>query len=73
MFEFLLGYCLGRSENSEPEHPRYFREPKPRELTKEEKRKNTIFLIIFGDIIISALFIYQDVLCRMSQIAHVLH
>lgn len=72
MFEFLLGYCLGRSENSEPEHPRYFREPKPRELTKEEKRKNTIFLIIFGGIVISALFIYQDVLCRMSQIAHVL-
>ena len=36
MLEFLLGYCLGRSENSEPEHPRYFREPKPRELTKEE-------------------------------------
>ena len=72
MLEFLLGYCLGRSENSEPEHPRYFREPKPRELTKEEKRKNTIFLIIFGGIVISALFIYQDVLCRMSQIAHVL-
>lgn len=48
MLEFLLGYCLGRSENSEPEHPRYFREPKPRELTKEEKRKTTIFLIIFG-------------------------
>lgn len=72
MFEFLLGYCLGRSENSEPEHPRYFREPKPRELTKEEKRKNTIFLIIFGGIVIIALFIYQDVLCRMSQIAHVL-
>lgn len=71
MLEFLLGYCLGRSENSEPEHPRYFREPKPRELTKEEKRKNTIFLIIFGGIVISALFIYQDVLCRMSQIAHV--
>lgn len=72
MSEFLLGYCLGRSENSEPEHPRYFREPKPRELTKEEKRKNTIFLIIFRGIVISALFIYQDVLCRMSQIAHVL-
>lgn len=72
MFEFLLGCCLGRSENSEPEHPRYFREPKPRELTKEEKRKNTIFLIIFGGIVISALFIYQDVLCGMSQIAHVL-
>lgn len=72
MFEFLLGYCLGRSENSELEHPRYFREPKPRELTKEEKRKNTIFIIIFGGIVISALFIYQDALCRMSQITHVL-
>lgn len=72
MFEFLLGYGLGSSERTETEHPRYFREPKPRELTKEEKRKNTIFLIIFGGIVISALFIYQDVLCRMSQIAHVL-
>lgn len=73
MLEFLLGYCLGRSENSEPEHPRYFREPKPRELTKEEKQKQIIHIIILCGIVMSALFIYQDVLCRMSQIAHVLH
>ena len=72
MLEFILGYCLGRSENSEPEHPRYFREPKPRELTKEEKRKKIIHIIILCGIVISALFIYQDFLCRMSQIAHVL-
>ena len=72
MFEFLLGYCLGSSERTETERPRYFREPKPRELTKEEKRKKTIFIIIFWGIIMSALFIYQDVLCRMSQIVHVL-
>lgn len=72
MFEFPLGYCLGRSENSEPERPRYFREPKPRELTKEEKRKKTIFIIILWGIVMGALFIYQDILCRISQIAHVL-
>ena len=72
MFEFLLGYYLGSSNNSEPEHPRYFKEPKPRELTKEAKRKNTIFIVILWGIVMSALFIYQDVLCRMSQIVHVL-
>ena len=68
----LLWWLMSDDRYDKPEHPRYFREPKPRELTKEEKRKNTIFLIIFGGIVISALFIYQDVLCRMSQIAHVL-
>lgn len=68
----LLCWLMSDDRYDEPEHPRYFREPKPRELTKEEKRKKTIFLIIFGGIVISALFIYQDVLCRMSQIAHVL-
>ena len=66
MFWFLLGWWFGSAKHDEPERPRYFKEPKPRELTKEEKRKNTIFLIIFGGIVISALFIYQDVLCRMS-------
>ena len=69
----LLWWLMSDNRYDEPEHPKYFREPKPRELTKEEKRKNTIFLIIFGGIVISALFIYQDVLCRMSQIAHALH
>ena len=68
----LLWWLMSDDRYDEPEHPRYFREPKPRELTKEEKRKNIIFLIIFGGIVISALFIYQDVPCRMSQIAHVL-
>lgn len=72
MFEFLLGYCLGSRELTETEHPRYFREPKTRELTKEEKRKKTIFIIMLWGIAMSALFIYQDVLCRMSQIVHVL-
>lgn len=62
----LLWWLMSDDRYDEPEHPRYFREPKPRELTKEEKRKNTIFLIIFVGIVISALFIYQDVLCRMS-------
>ena len=73
MFWFLLGWWFGSAKYDEPERPRYFREPKPRELTKEEKRKRTISIIIICGIIMSALFIYQDVCCRMSQIAHVLH
>lgn len=68
----LLWWLMSDDGYDEPEHPRYFREPKPRELTKEEKRKRTISIIIICGIIMSALFIYQDVLCRMSQIAHVL-
>lgn len=68
----LLWWLMSDDRYDEPEHPRYFGESKPRELTKEEKRKKTIFIIIFLGIVISALFIYQDVLCRMSQIAHVL-
>lgn len=68
----LLWWLMSDDRYDEPEHPRYFREPKPRELTKEEKRKNTIFIIIFWGIVMSILFIYQDVLCRMSQIVHVL-
>lgn len=38
MLEFLLGYCLGHRNTSEPERPRYFRESPPREETKEEKK-----------------------------------
>lgn len=63
MFEFLLGYCLGCSNNSEPEHLRCFRKPKPRELTKEEKGNKTISIVILCGIVMSALFIYQDVPC----------
>ena len=69
---FLLWWLMSDDRYDEPEHPRYFREPKPRELTKEEKRKRTISIIIICGIIMSALFIYQDVLCRISQIVHVL-
>lgn len=68
----LLWWLMSDDRYDEPEHPRYFREPKPRELTKEEKRKRTISIIIICGIVMSALFIYQDALCRMSQIAHVL-
>ena len=42
MFEFLLGYCLGHRNTSEPERPRYFRESPPREETKEEKRAGVV-------------------------------
>lgn len=68
----LLWWLMSDDKYNEPERPRYFREPKPRELTKEEKRKRTISIIIIWGIVMSALFIYQDVLCRMSQIVHVL-
>lgn len=40
MLWFLLGWWFGSAEHDEPEHPRYFKEPKPRELTKEKKGAN---------------------------------
>lgn len=60
MFEFLLGYFLGRSKNSEPEYPRYFRESPPREETKEEKRARVVFLIVLCMLAISTLIISQN-------------
>ena len=48
MFEFLLGYCLGHHNTSEPERPRYFRESPPREETKEEKRAKVVFLVVLA-------------------------
>lgn len=64
----LLWWLMSDDRYDEPEHPRYFREPKPRKLTKEEKQKKTISIIIFWGIVMSALFIYQDVLCRKCNI-----
>lgn len=68
MFEFLLGYCLGRSENSEPEHPRYFREPKPREEAKEEKRARVVFLVALCMLAIGTLVISQDIGYRLLDV-----
>lgn len=42
MLEFLLGYFLGSSKRTKTERPRYFREPKTREPTKEENRAGAI-------------------------------
>lgn len=55
MLEFLLGYCLGRSKNSESERPRYFRESPPREETKEEKRAGVVFLVVLAATMLGAL------------------
>lgn len=72
MFEFLLGYCLGRSENSEPEHPRYFREPKPREPTKEENRAGAIFFVVLVAIMLSAPIVTQDISYRLLDVLRAL-
>ena len=39
----LLWWLMSDDRYDEPEHPRYFREPKPREPTKEENRAGAIF------------------------------
>jgi len=72
MLEFLLGYCLGRSENSEPEHPRYFREPKPREPTKEENRAGAIFFVVLVAIMLGALIVTQDISYRLLDVLRAL-
>lgn len=72
MLEFLLGYCLGRSENSEPEYPRYFREPKPRELTKEENRAGAIFFVVLVAIMLGALIVTQDISYRLLDVRRAL-
>lgn len=72
MLEFLLGYCLGRSENSEPERPRYFKESPPREETKEEKRASVVFLIVLCMLAIGTLIISQDIGYRLLDVVRVL-
>ena len=72
MFEFLLGYCLGRSENSEPEHPRYFRESPPREETKEENRAGAIFFVVLVAIMLGALIVTQDISYRLLDVLRAL-
>lgn len=72
MFEFLLGYWLGSSKNSEPEHPRYFREPKPREPTKEENRAGAIFFVVLVAIMLGALIVTQDISYRLLDVLRAL-
>ena len=68
MLEFLLGYCLGRSKNSEPERPRYFRESPPREETKEEKGAIVVFLVALCMLAIGTLVISQDIGYRLLDV-----
>ena len=68
MFEFLLGYCLGSSKRTKTEHPRYFREPKTREPTKEENRAGAIFFVILVAIMLGALIATQDISYRLLDV-----
>lgn len=72
MFEFLLGYCLGHRNTSEPERPRYFRESPPREETKEEKRARIVCLIVLATGAIGALIISQGIGYRLLNILRAL-
>ena len=72
MFEFLLGYCLGHRNTSEPERPRYFREPKTREPTKEENRAGAIFFVVLVAIMLGALIVTQDISYRLLDVLRAL-
>ena len=72
MFEFLLGYCLGHRNTSEPERPRYFRESLPREETKEEKKARVVFLIVLCMLAIGTLIISQDIGYRLLDVVRAL-
>ena len=73
MFEFLLGYCLGHRNTSEPEQPRYFRESPPREETKEEKRAGVVFLVVLAATMLGALIVTQDINYRLLDVLRALH
>lgn len=72
MFEFLLGYWLGSSNDSAPEHPRHFRETPPREETKEEKRARVVFLVVLCMLAIGALIISHDIGYRLLDVLRAL-
>ena len=72
MLEFLLGYCLGHRNTSEPKRPRYFRESPPREENKEEKRAGVIFLVVLCMLAIGTLIISQDIGYRLLDVLRAL-
>lgn len=72
MLEFLLGYCLGHRNTSEPERPRYFRESPPREETKEENRAGAIFFVILVAIMLGTLITSQDISYRLLDVLRAL-
>ena len=72
MFEFMLGYWLGSSDDSVSEQPRYFREAPPRELTKEEKVKRYIAVIMAGIFIAIAIIGYNNIISRAAQLIRAL-
>ena len=72
MFEFLLGYCLGHRNTSEPERTRYFRESPQREETKEEKRARVVFLVVLCMLAIVTLIISQGIGYRLLDVVRAL-
>lgn len=77
MFWFLLGWWFGSAKHDEPERPRYFKEPKPQELTKEEQARmlKTVIFLLISILVIYALVLvcYNDTIFRLSQISHAIH
>lgn len=68
----LLWWLMSDDRYDEPEHPRYFREPKPRELTKEEKRAGVVFLVVLAAIMLGALIVTQDINYRLLDVLRAL-
>lgn len=77
MLWFLLGWWMGSTKQTEPKRPRYFKELKPRELTKEEKAQmlKTAIILCIGFLVIAALVLvtYNDTIYKLSQISSAIH
>ena len=74
----LLWWLMSDDRYDEPERPRYFKEPKPRKLTKEEQAQmlTTVIFLLIGILVIYALVLvcYNDIIFRLSQqISHAIH
>lgn len=68
----LLWWLMRDDRYDEPEYPRYFRESKPRELTKEEKRAGVVFLVALCMLAIGALIVSQDIGYRLLNVLRAL-
>lgn len=68
----LLWWLMSDDRYDEPEHPRYFREPKPREPTKEENRAGAIFFVVLAASMLGALIISQDIGYRLLDVLRAL-